>query len=71
MTSWILFQSILTLDLFPSIFSSLRFPEHIQRSSKSKVVIKKIYDHNATNVGDEGGFAPNIKERKSSIWSMS
>uniref|UniRef100_A0A251UAC5 phosphopyruvate hydratase n=1 Tax=Helianthus annuus TaxID=4232 RepID=A0A251UAC5_HELAN len=25
------------------------------------VVIKKIYDHNATNVGDEGGFAPNIK----------
>ncbi|KAJ0953069.1 putative phosphopyruvate hydratase [Helianthus annuus] len=37
------------------------FPEHIQRSSKSKVVIKKIYDHNATNVGDEGGFAPNIK----------
>ncbi len=29
-----------------------------------KSVIKKKYGQDATNVGDEGGFAPNILENK-------
>ncbi|KAI3826766.1 hypothetical protein L1987_00819 [Smallanthus sonchifolius] len=30
-------------------------------------VIKKKYDQDATNVGDEGGFAPNIQENKEGL----
>ncbi|GAV92321.1 Enolase_C domain-containing protein/Enolase_N domain-containing protein, partial [Cephalotus follicularis] len=32
-----------------------------------KSVIKKKYDQDATNVGDEGGFAPNIQENKEGL----
>ncbi|KAM0021145.1 putative phosphopyruvate hydratase [Helianthus debilis subsp. tardiflorus] len=32
-----------------------------------KYVIKKKYGQDATNVGDEGGFAPNIKENKEGL----
>nr|AAL59917.1 putative enolase (2-phospho-D-glycerate hydroylase) [Arabidopsis thaliana] len=32
-----------------------------------KSVIKKKYGHDATNVGDEGGFAPNIQENKEGL----
>jgi len=30
-------------------------------------VIKKKYGQDATNVGDEGGFAPNIQENKEGL----
>lgn len=32
-----------------------------------KSVIKKKYGQDATNVGDEGGFAPNIQENKEGL----
>lgn len=32
-----------------------------------KIVIKKKYGQDATNVGDEGGFAPNIQENKEGL----
>merc|ERR1712226_1013331 len=32
-----------------------------------KAVIKKKYGQDATNVGDEGGFAPNIKENDEAL----
>ncbi|XP_074556417.1 enolase-like [Curcuma longa] len=32
-----------------------------------KAVIKKKYGQDATNVGDEGGFAPNIQENKEGL----
>ncbi|KAG2328796.1 hypothetical protein Bca52824_011524 [Brassica carinata] len=33
----------------------------------AKSVIKKKYGQDATNVGDEGGFAPNIQENKEGL----
>jgi enolase len=32
-----------------------------------KKVIKKKYGQDATNVGDEGGFAPNIQDNKEGL----
>ncbi|XP_074289699.1 enolase-like isoform X2 [Silene latifolia] len=34
---------------------------------KQKSVIKKKYGQDATNVGDGGGFAPNIQENKEGL----
>ena len=40
-------------------FMVLVFPPQIYHALKG--VIKKKYGKDATNVGDEGGFAPNIQ----------
>ncbi|XP_068473421.1 enolase-like [Phaseolus vulgaris] len=37
---------------------------------KLKSVIKKKYGQEAVNVGDEGGFAPNIQENKEGLESL-
>ncbi|KAL3626846.1 hypothetical protein CASFOL_029251 [Castilleja foliolosa] len=37
------------------------------KSPFTKAVIKKKYGQDATNVGDEGGFAPNIQENKEGL----
>ncbi|XP_022866358.1 enolase-like isoform X4 [Olea europaea var. sylvestris] len=37
---------------------------YLNKDSSFRAVIKKKCSLNATNVGDEGGFAPNIQENK-------
>ena len=40
---------------------------HTQVYHNLKSVIKKKYGQDATNVGDEGGFAPNIQDNKEGL----
>jgi len=55
--------------IFPSGASS--FKDAMKMGSETyhhlKAVIKKKYGQDATNVGDEGGFAPNIMSNKEAL----
>ena len=55
--------------IFPSGASS--FSEAMRMGAETyqhlKAVIKKKYGQDATNVGDEGGFAPNIMNNKEAL----
>ena len=49
----------------PTFKESLRFGAEVYHNLKN--VIKKKYGLDATNVGDEGGFAPNIQDNKEAL----
>ena len=55
--------------IFPSGAST--FSEAMRMGAETyqclKTVIKKKYGQDATNVGDEGGFAPNIQSNKEAL----
>ena len=55
--------------IFPSGAST--FSEAMRMGAETyqclKSVIKKKYGQDATNVGDEGGFAPNIQSNKEAL----
>ena len=55
--------------IFPNGASS--FSEAMRMGAETyqnlKAVIKKKYGQDATNVGDEGGFAPNIQSNKEAL----
>lgn len=41
--------------------------DHVQVYHALKSIIKKKYGQDATNVGDEGGFAPNIASNEEGL----
>lgn len=56
-------QEFMILPVGASSFKeAMRIGAEVYHSLKS--VIKEKYGQDATNVGDEGGFAPNILENK-------
>lgn len=48
-----------------SFTEAMRMGSEVYHTLKS--VIKKKYGQDATNVGDEGGFAPNIQDNKEGL----
>lgn len=56
-------QEFMILPIGASTFKeAMRIGAEVYHNLKN--VIKKKYGQDATNVGDEGGFAPNILENK-------
>ena len=53
------FQEFMVVPNYPTFAENLRFASEIYHSLKE--LIKKTYSSIATNVGDEGGFAPPIE----------
>ncbi|KAJ7526654.1 hypothetical protein O6H91_16G017300 [Diphasiastrum complanatum] len=61
-----LYQEFMILPVGASSFKeAMKIGTEVYHSLKS--VIKKKYGLDATNVGDEGGFAPNIQENKEGL----
>ncbi|XP_062505129.1 enolase-like [Corticium candelabrum] len=59
-------QEFMILPIGASSFSeAMRIGAEVYHNLKA--VIKKKYGQDATNVGDEGGFAPNIQENKEGL----
>lgn len=59
-------QEFMILPVGASTFKdAMRIGAEVYHNLKN--VIKKKYGQDATNVGDEGGFAPNILENKEGI----
>lgn len=59
-------QEFMILPVGASTFKeAMRIGAEVYQNLKN--VIKKKYGQDATNVGDEGGFAPNILENKEGI----
>ena len=55
------------MDMSLYILSLYSFVFFFQVYHNLKAVIKKKYGQDATNVGDEGGFAPNILENREGL----
>lgn len=63
-------QEFMILPVGASTFKeAMRIGAEVYHNLKN--VIKKKYGQDATNVGDEGGFAPNILENKEGMWGIS
>ncbi|KAM6562785.1 hypothetical protein CsatB_022783 [Cannabis sativa] len=61
-----LYQEFMILSVGASSFKeAMKMGVEVYHNLKS--VIKKKYGQDATNVGDEGGFAPNIQENKEGL----
>ncbi|KAJ1678006.1 phosphopyruvate hydratase, partial [Spiromyces aspiralis] len=59
-------QEFMILPIGASSFrEAMKMGSEVYHNLKS--VIKKKYGHDATNVGDEGGFAPNIQDNKEGL----
>ncbi|KAF2311756.1 hypothetical protein GH714_026527 [Hevea brasiliensis] len=56
-----------TLVLPVPAFNVINGGSHAGNKLAMQAVIKKKYGQDATNVGDEGGFAPNIQENKEGL----
>ncbi|KAC9858575.1 hypothetical protein E3N88_45170 [Mikania micrantha] len=62
----LIFQEFMILPIGASSFKeAMKMGVEVYHNLKS--VIKKKYGQDATNVGDEGGFAPNIQENKEGL----
>lgn len=60
-------QEFMILPVGASSFKeAMRIGAEVYHNLKN--VIKEKYGQDATNVGDEGGFAPNILENKEGSW---
>lgn len=60
-------QEFMILPVGASSFKeAMRIGAEVYHNLKN--VIKQKYGQDATNVGDEGGFAPNILENQEGIW---